>query len=144
MRRADEFKGMQVRRQMVYADLSLSIYDRDPAQVDVQSTAKSMVEKYQPIAFVEGNHFPCSFGHLDGYSAVYYTYMWSLVIAKDLFSAFNPSNLRSDDRGSLPERRPGARRLGPGGEAGGGLPRAAVRVRGLPALARRRELVPLS
>ena len=23
-----------------------------------------------------------SFGHLDGYSAIYYTYMWSLVIAK--------------------------------------------------------------
>ena len=27
-----------------------------------------------------------SFGHLDGYSALYYTYMWSLVIAKDIFA----------------------------------------------------------
>jgi thimet oligopeptidase len=35
----------------------------------------------------------CSFGHLDGYSAVYYTYEWSLVIAKDMFSAFNKDNL---------------------------------------------------
>jgi thimet oligopeptidase len=26
-----------------------------------------------------------SFGHLEGYSSAYYTYMWSLVIAKDLF-----------------------------------------------------------
>ena len=34
-----------------------------------------------------------SFGHLDGYSAVYYTYQWSLVIAKDLFSKFDPDNL---------------------------------------------------
>ena len=106
---------MQVRRQMVYADLSLSIYDRDPAQVDVQSTAKSMVEKYQPIAFVEGNHFPCSFGHLDGYSAVYYTYMWSLVIAKDLFSAFNPSNLLDP---TIAGRYRNAV-LAPGGSAGG-------------------------
>ena len=34
-----------------------------------------------------------SAGHLDGYSAVYYTYMWSLVIAKDLFSQFDKDHL---------------------------------------------------
>ncbi len=94
MRRAEEFaKGLQVRRQMVYADLSLSIYDKDPAQVDIDATAKDLVKRYQPFAYVEGTHFPCAFGHLDGYSAVYYTYMWSLVIAKDMFSAFNPDHL---------------------------------------------------
>ena len=31
----------------------------------------------------------CAFGHLHGYSASYYTYMWSLVIAKDFFGAFD-------------------------------------------------------
>jgi thimet oligopeptidase len=94
MRRAEEFaKGLQVRRQMVYADLSLSIYDRDPAQVDIDAMAKDLVKRYQPFAYVDGTHFPCAFGHLDGYSAVYYTYMWSLVIAKDMFSAFDQANL---------------------------------------------------
>jgi thimet oligopeptidase len=94
MRRAEEFaKGMQVRRQMVYADLSLSIYDRDPAQVDVDRMAQDLVRRYQPFPYVEGTHFPCAFGHLDGYSAVYYTYMWSLVIAKDMFSAFDHDHL---------------------------------------------------
>jgi thimet oligopeptidase len=34
-----------------------------------------------------------SFGHLVGYSAMYYTYMWSLVIAKDLFSEFEARGL---------------------------------------------------
>jgi thimet oligopeptidase len=34
-----------------------------------------------------------AFGHLDGYSAIYYTYMWSLVMAKDMFSKFNKDNL---------------------------------------------------
>ena len=37
--------------------------------------------------------FFTSFGHLGGYSSGYYTYMWSLVIAKDLFSAFDPEDL---------------------------------------------------
>ncbi len=94
MIRASEFsKGLQVRRQMVYADLSLSIYDRDPAQVDINGMMKQLVAKYQPFPFVDDTHFACSFGHLDGYSAVYYTYMWSLVIAKDMFSAFDANDL---------------------------------------------------
>src|SRR5262245_1848042 len=94
MNRANDFgKGLQVRRQMVYADLSLSIYDRDPAQVDIDAMMKQLVSKYQPFPYVDATHFACAFGHLDGYSAVYYTYMWSLVIAKDMFSAFNKDDL---------------------------------------------------
>jgi thimet oligopeptidase len=94
MNRANEFgKGLQVRRQMVYAKTSLSCYDRAPAEVNTDQIIKSLTEKYQPFPFVEGTHFQCSFGHLDGYSAVYYTYMWSLVIAKDLFSKFDRTNL---------------------------------------------------
>ena len=36
---------------------------------------------------------PASFGHLEGYGSAYYTYTWSLVIAKDLFSAFDSGDL---------------------------------------------------
>jgi len=96
MNRANDFgKGLQVRRQMVYADLSLSIYDRDPKQVDTNAMMPELVKKYQPFPYVDGTHFQCSFGHLDGYSAVYYTYMWSLVIAKDMFSQFDKNDLLS-------------------------------------------------
>ncbi len=94
MRRASEFgKGLNVRQQMIYAKLSLSIYDRDPKQVDTSAMVKELTNRYRPMPYVEGTHFQTSFGHLDGYSAVYYTYMWSLVIAKDLFSQFNHNNL---------------------------------------------------
>jgi thimet oligopeptidase len=94
MKRASEFgKGLTVRRQMVYAKLSLSIYDRKPAEVNTDAMIKALTEQYQPYPFVENTHWQSSFGHLDGYSAVYYTYMWSLVIAKDLFSQFDRSNL---------------------------------------------------
>lgn len=94
MNRANDFgKGLQVRRQMVFAGLSLGYYDRDPAKVDGDKLVKDLITKYQPYPFVEGTHFQTAFGHLDGYSAVYYTYMWSLVIAKDLFSQFDKSQL---------------------------------------------------
>ena len=94
MRRANEFgKALGVRQQMVYAKLSLSVYDRDPASVDTTAMVRELTNKYLPTPYVEGTHFQTSFGHLDGYSAVYYTYMWSLVIAKDMFSQFDRGHL---------------------------------------------------
>ena len=93
MNRANAFaKGLDVRRQMVYAGSSLACYDRDPKGVDTTELFSGLVKKYQPFPFVEGTHFQCAFGHLNGYSAVYYTYMWSKVIALDLFSKFDPEH----------------------------------------------------
>ena len=94
MRRASEFgKAINVRQQMVYARLSLSIYDRNPKEIDTTAMVKDLINKYTRMPYVEGTHFQTSFGHLDGYSAVYYTYMWSLVIAKDMFSQFDRNDL---------------------------------------------------
>ncbi len=93
-RRAKDYgEGLRVRRQMVYADLSLSIYNRPASEVNTDALMKDLVQKYQPFPYVDDTHFQTSFGHLDGYSAVYYTYMWSLVIAKDMFGQFNRSNM---------------------------------------------------
>ena len=94
LKRASEFgKGLQTRRQMVFASLSLAAHDRAPSEVDLESLLQALTERYQPFPYVEGTHFPCGFGHLDGYSAIYYSYMWSLVIAKDCFGSFDSANL---------------------------------------------------
>jgi len=94
MNRANAFaKALDVRRQMVYAGTSLACYDRDPATTTTDAILTDLTKRYQPFPFVDGTHFQCAFGHLDGYSAVYYTYMWSLVIAKDFYSQFDPSNM---------------------------------------------------
>ncbi len=94
MRNADEFgKGMQVRNQMYYAKLSLSCYDRKASEVNTNELVKTLRERYTPYKYIEGTHMQTSFGHLDGYSAIYYTYMWSLVISKDLFSKFDTKNI---------------------------------------------------
>ena len=90
MKRAAELgKALGVRRQMALARTSLSYYDRPPAEVDTDAIARAAFESLQPYPFVEGTHFQCAFQHLDHYSAIYYTYMWSLVIAKDLFARFD-------------------------------------------------------
>ncbi len=94
MKRADNFgKGLWVRQQMFYAALSLELYRRDPKGLDPLAVVRELQGKYTPFPYVEGTYFHLSFGHLDGYSAIYYTYMWSLVIAKDLFTVFQGKGL---------------------------------------------------
>jgi thimet oligopeptidase len=85
--------GTYVTQQNFYSAISLDIYDRPPDQVDLDAVVPALQAKYGMFAYVPGSHMYASFGHLDGYSAMYYTYMWSLVIAKDLFSHFDQSNL---------------------------------------------------
>jgi len=111
MRAAEEYgKGLEVLGQMVFAMLSLTYHDRDPAGVDVTETMNEIKRELWPLTAEEENHFHASFGHLNGYSAMYYTYMWSLVIAKDLFSRFEPDLM---DGATANEYR--ARILEPGG-----------------------------
>ena len=60
---------------------------------DLTAYGDELQRRYSVFPPLEGAHMHCAFGHLDGYSSGYYTYMWSLVIAKDLFSAFDHGNL---------------------------------------------------
>lgn len=94
MKAADEFgKGLWVRQQMFYAALSLGLYDRAPGELNPSALVRELQNRYTPFGHVDGTHMHLSFGHLNGYSAIYYTYMWSLVIAKDLASVFRKQGL---------------------------------------------------
>jgi thimet oligopeptidase len=92
MRRADEFgKGYLARTQMFYAALSYHVHHRVPE--DTAALVRELQARYDMFGYVPGTHFQASFGHLEGYTSGYYTYMWSLVIAKDMFSAFDEDDL---------------------------------------------------
>jgi len=98
MKAADEYgKGLMVRQQMFYASTSLELHRRDPDRLDTTALVAEMQERYTPFRHVDGTYFHESFGHLDGYSAIYYTYMWSLVIAKDLFGPFREAGLMTPE-----------------------------------------------
>jgi thimet oligopeptidase len=85
--------GIEARRQMFLAAISLRFHTADPAKLDFLATTKELQKKYHLFPYVEGTYQYASFGHLNSYSAIYYTYMWSLVIAKDLFSEFQKKGL---------------------------------------------------
>jgi thimet oligopeptidase len=92
MRTADEFgKGFHARTQMFYAAVSYRFHADVPQ--DLTAAVRELQGRYDLFGYVPGTHFHASFGHLGGYTSAYYTYMWSLVIAKDLFSAFARDDL---------------------------------------------------
>ncbi|HET7399254.1 MAG TPA: M3 family metallopeptidase [Intrasporangium sp.] len=92
MRAAHDFgKGYQARTQMFYAAVSYDLHAREHA--DLTARVVELMRAYSVFPPLPDTHLHAAFGHLDGYSSAYYTYMWSLVIAKDLFSAFDPDDL---------------------------------------------------
>ena len=96
MRAADDFgKGVQARQQMFYASMSYWFHQERPA--DLTAKTRELQERYSPFRYLDDTHMFASFGHLGGYSSAYYTYMWSLVIAKDLFSAFDADDMFDAD-----------------------------------------------
>jgi Zn-dependent oligopeptidase len=99
MRDADDFaRALQARTQMYYAALSYRVHQDPPADGDaLQATSRALQAEHSMITPLPDTHFHAAFGHLVGYSSGYYTYMWSLVIAKDLFSAFDPDDLFAED-----------------------------------------------
>jgi len=98
MRRADKFGlGTATVQQIFYAAISLGFHRTDADALDQLAEVQRLQKRYTPFAYVPGTRFHTSFGHLIGYSAMYYTYQWSLVIAKDLLTPFEPCGLMATD-----------------------------------------------
>jgi thimet oligopeptidase len=96
LRAASAFgRGMFVLQQMSLAALSFELHNGDPEGVDPIEVERRIIERMLPFPPVENVYMPLSFGHLDAYSALYCTYQWSLVIAKDLFTVFRREGMFS-------------------------------------------------
>lgn len=63
------------------------------------------------MVFDDEGHFQCSFGHLTGYGAKYYGYLWSRVISCDIFAEIEKEGLLNPEAGA----RYSAAILEPGG-----------------------------
>jgi thimet oligopeptidase len=82
------------KRQLGLAAASLAYHMRAPGDSDLTETYRTAYNAYSPVPMPGGLHPQDSFGHLTGYSAIYYTYMWSKSISTDLFTGFERAGLR--------------------------------------------------
>lgn len=95
-------RGISNKQQVFYAQLSLGLHMADPTafQDDLDGTAgnatiltflKDVQAAWSPYPYLDSTDFAASFGHLIGYGAIYSTYLWSNVIARDMLSVFTTS-----------------------------------------------------
>jgi len=82
------------RRQLALANISLAYHLAPPGMKDLTEIYRTANDRFNPIPMMEGVHPEAAFGHLTGYSAIYYTYMWSKAISTDLFTRFRQNGLR--------------------------------------------------
>ncbi len=100
LRAARDFgRGQFVQRQLYFSALALAYHDRDPKDVDTTRMLFELATRYSPTEIIPESRFQASFGHLEGYTSNYFTYMNSLVVAKDFTTQFrdgfiDPANAR--------------------------------------------------
>ncbi|PZU59615.1 MAG: peptidase M3 [Sphingobium sp.] len=80
--------------QLAYSAVSLNFYNRAP-DFPLGPMYDEQIARYSMFQPIPGTHPYASFGHLDGYSAIYYTYVWSKAIALDLFTKFKAAGIRN-------------------------------------------------
>ncbi|HMD01814.1 MAG TPA: M3 family metallopeptidase, partial [Candidatus Baltobacteraceae bacterium] len=81
------------RRQVMLADIDLAYHGTDP---NVDTTAiwqREAAATHMPLP--NGLHPQAAFGHLFGYDAGYYAYIWAKVYAQDMFTAFTQGGLEN-------------------------------------------------
>ncbi len=82
------------RRQAGFSAASLAFHERAPG-FDPDELWRASNDRYAAIATPPDAHEYAAFGHLNGYSAIYYTYVWSKAIALDLFGRFKAEGIRN-------------------------------------------------
>lgn len=84
--------------QVLQARLDLTLhqnYDGDPSLI-----YKQLMPEYFGISVPEDAWFVAGFGHLMGYDAGYYGYLWSKVYASDMFTRFQAEGLLNPQTGA--------------------------------------------
>jgi thimet oligopeptidase len=82
--------GIQTQQQIFYGTLDMTLHDRfipggPETTTDVVKRLQNSITLYP---YLDGTHFQAGFGHLNGYGAGYYGYLWARVYAEDLFTPF--------------------------------------------------------
>ena len=92
--------AIQYSRQVYLGMLDFTYEDKyeQAATKGIMEVAKDL-NAIRQVPFAEGAHQIASFGHLNGYGANYYGYLWSKVFAEDMFSVFKKKGVMDADLG---------------------------------------------
>ncbi len=87
--------GLANTQQVYYGILDFTLHDKyDPtSSKPIVEVMKELQNEITLYPYLEGTQMFASFGHLMGYGAGYYGYLWALVYAEDMFSVFDENGI---------------------------------------------------
>jgi len=85
-------EGYSTARQLYLAMSDLTIHTKYPKK-SIPKIFDQISYEMTSIKMPEGNIYPAGFGHLVGYEAGYYGYLWSKVYASDMFTMFKKGGI---------------------------------------------------
>lgn len=93
--------GLSASGQVNLGMLDMTLHDKyDPTgEKTTTDVVKEVYNKVMPYKFLDGTNMQAAFGHLVGYGAGYYSYMWSKVYAEDMFSVFEKNGIMDSKTG---------------------------------------------
>ena len=86
-------------RQLITGIFDLTLHTTNKT-LDSAKLHRDMIKKYTGITMPKDAIFPAGFGHLDGYDAGYYSYLWSKVYATDMFTRFAKEGILNKKTGA--------------------------------------------
>jgi thimet oligopeptidase len=86
--------GMGDMRQLALSNISLKLHEA-PAPANLGDRTRELYDVYGTVPLPDFTQMQDGFPHLNGYSAGYYTYRWSKVIADDMFTEFENHGMRN-------------------------------------------------
>ncbi|OQR95881.1 mitochondrial intermediate peptidase [Thraustotheca clavata] len=98
------FSAMETQTQCLYSLLDLELFRHQPLRFSPPTTTQALKELQNHntlVPYVEGTHWHARFGHLVGYGAGYYSYLYARVFAAEIWRACLSSNPWNADSGRL-------------------------------------------
>ena len=93
--------GLSYTQQVFYGMIDFTLHDKyDPtSSKPTTEILKELQNEITLYPYLEGTHMQASFGHLMGYAAGYYSYLWALVYSQDMFSVFDANGVMDVNTG---------------------------------------------
>lgn len=91
-------QGIFYTKQLYYGLMDMTYHTAKEA-FDTTKVQEQLHREIVGIEPIPGGHWEASFGHLMGYDAGYYGYLWSEVFAQDMFTRFEKGGLLSPEVG---------------------------------------------
>ncbi len=93
--------GLATLQQIFYGLIDFTLEDKyDPfGSKTTTDVVKELQNKITLYPYLDGTHMQAAFGHLMGYAAGYYGYLWSKVYAQDMYSVFEKNGVMDKKTG---------------------------------------------